>query len=80
MLRWGFKMLERTSPWGLVAGGIFLAMSIPAVRKGLRRVVVATAAEVMAVSESLRGAHREAGMGCPDAGGPPIAPELRQGV
>jgi methyl-accepting chemotaxis protein len=47
VLRIGSRLLERTSPLGLLAAGAVLAVSLPPVRKGLRCAAVVTTRGVL---------------------------------
>ncbi len=52
-LKWGMKVLNRTSPLTFIAGGVILAFS-PSVRRGLRSVAVKATTGMLSVSENLR--------------------------
>ncbi|QJW48651.1 hypothetical protein HA075_25210 [bacterium BFN5] len=55
VLQWGSRVLTRTSPLGLAVGGAAIALSIPAVRKGLRRTtVIALSGIITATDEAKR--------------------------
>lgn len=55
ILQWGSRILTRTSPLGLAVGGAVIALSIPAVRKGLRRTsVIALSGIITATDEAKR--------------------------
>lgn len=55
ILQWGSRVLTRTSPLGLAVGGAAIALSIPAVRKGLRRTtVIALSGIITATDEAKR--------------------------
>lgn len=53
-LRMGSRMLSRTSPLGLITGGVVVAMAVPAVRKGLRRVAVVGLSGVLSLTDEAR--------------------------
>lgn len=55
ILQWGSRVLTRTSPLGLAVGGAAIALSIPAIRKGLRRTtVIALGGIITATDEAKR--------------------------
>lgn len=53
-MRMGARVLERISPLGLIIGGASLALSIPPLRKGLRKVAVMAVGGVMMVADQVQ--------------------------
>lgn len=53
-LKWGMKVLNRTSPLTFIAGGVILAFSSPNVRRAVRSVAVKATAGMLSISENLR--------------------------
>ncbi|MBP2652728.1 MAG: hypothetical protein H6Q73_297 [Firmicutes bacterium] len=60
MLRYGSRILERAAPFGLVVGGVTLALAIPGVRKGLRAVAVTGIAGILSGFEYVKNIGNEA--------------------
>jgi hypothetical protein len=54
IFRMGSRLLQRTSPWTLLAAGAALAITLPPVRKGLRCAAVVTARGLLTVADSAR--------------------------
>jgi len=52
VLLWGSRMLQRMSPLGWIAGGLVLALSVPAVRKRLMSVATAATAGIMSATNN----------------------------
>lgn len=48
------RMIERTSPTGLIIGGAILALSIPTVRRALRSTAVSVVAGALTLSERIQ--------------------------
>jgi hypothetical protein len=54
VFRMGSRMLQRTSPWGLIAAGVALAVTLPPVRKGLRCAAIVTTRGILTVADQAR--------------------------
>lgn len=54
ILRWGSRMLERSSPAALLIGGAALALTVPTVRRGLRATAVLATRGVLTVADRVR--------------------------
>lgn len=55
MLLWGARILQRMSPLAWIAGGVVVALSIPAVRTTLRSAAVTATAGVMSAADNIKG-------------------------
>lgn len=53
ILRWGSRILERSSPAGLIVGGAALALTLPPVRRGLRATAVLATRGVLMVADKI---------------------------
>ena len=54
IFQFGSRVLSRTSPLGLAVGGAVLALSIPAVRKGLRKTTVVALSGIISVTDEAK--------------------------
>ena len=54
MLRFGTNIFERSSPVGLIVGGLAVALAIPPVRRGLRALAVTAAGGIITVGEEAK--------------------------
>lgn len=53
-LQMGSRMLSRTSPLGLIAGGMVAVLAVPVVRKGLRRAAVVTLSGILSLTDEAK--------------------------
>lgn len=54
ILSFGSRLIQRTSPVGLIAGTVALALAIPPVRRGLRSVAVLAAGGILSASDEAK--------------------------
>ncbi|TWH49228.1 hypothetical protein [Sporomusa sp. KB1] len=55
VLRWGSRMLSRTTPAGLILTGAAIALATPVVRRGLRSTALLATKGVLAITDQTKG-------------------------
>lgn len=53
-MRFGANIIERSSPVGLLAGGLALALAIPPIRRSLRAIAITAVGGVLSISEEAK--------------------------